>query len=197
MSKNKETLHKAITHKQVPARPLPGDRLSKEETARMIRVDHAGEFAAVRIYEGQRAVLGESHKAAGMLKHMHEQEAAHLATFDTLIRDRGVRPTLMAPLWNIASYALGAGTALMGEKAAMACTQAVETVIDDHYQEQRDKLAGSDAELEEIIEDFQAEEVEHKRLAEEHGANDALGHPLLTGVIKAGCKAAIWISKRV
>jgi 3-demethoxyubiquinol 3-hydroxylase len=190
------TLHKATTEKQTPARPLPGDRAKAEATARMIRVDHAGEFAAVRIYAGQRAVLGDSHKNAGILKHMHAQEEAHLARFDRMINERGVRPTLMAPLWNIASYALGAGTALLGEKAAMACTQAVETVIEDHYQEQRDALDGTDPELEDIIEEFQAEEVEHKRLAEEHGANDALGHPLLTGVIKAGCKAAIWISKR-
>jgi len=192
-----ETIHKAITEKQKPARPLPGDKPMRTDTERMIRVDHAGEFGAVRIYAGQRAVMGENHKKAGLLKHMHEQEEAHLARFNKMIAERGVRPTLMAPFWHVAGFALGAGTALMGEKAAMACTQAVETVIDDHYQEQRDKLKGQDPELEEIIEEFQAEEVEHKRIAEENGANEALGHPILTGMIKAGCKAAIWISKRV
>lgn len=190
-------VHKPITEKQIPTRPLPGDRLRSTDTDRMVRVDHAGEFGAVRIYAGQRAVMGDHHKMAGLLRHMHEQEEAHLARFNKLIRERGVRPTIMAPFWHVAGFALGAGTALMGDKAAMACTQAVETVIDDHYQEQRDKLAGQDPELEEIIEDFQAEEVEHKRLAEEHGANEALGHPILTSVIKAGCKAAIWISKRI
>ena len=193
----KSTLHKATTEKQIPARPLPGDRPLSRDTERMIRVDHAGEFAAVRIYAGQRAVLGENHKKAGLLRHMHQQEEAHLARFDKFIKERGVRPTIMTPLWSIASYALGAGTALMGEKAAMACTQAVETVIDDHYQEQRDALKGQDPELEEIIEEFQAEEIEHKRIAEENGANDAVLHPVLTSVIQGGCKAAIWISKRV
>jgi len=188
---------KATTKKETPARPLPGDRVSKEERERMIRVDHAGEFGAVRIYAGQRAVLGESHKNAGLIRHMYEQEEAHLARFNKLIGERGVRPTILAPFWNVAGFALGAGTALMGEKAAMACTQAVETVIDEHYQEQRDKLNGCDPELEEVIEEFQAEEVEHKRIAEEHGANDATGHEILTGVIKAGCRAAIWLSKRV
>lgn len=189
--------HKAITEKQVPLRPLPGDKPLSHDIERMIRVDHAGEFGAVRIYAGQRAVMGNKHPKAGMLKHMHEQEKEHLATFDKLIAEKGVRPTMMAPFWHMAGFALGAGTALMGEKAAMACTQAVETVIDDHYQEQLDKLNGAEPELEAVIEKFQAEEVEHREIAEKHGANEALGHPVLTGIIKAGCKAAIWISKRV
>lgn len=191
------TVHKAITEKQKPSRPLPGDKPMSRDVERMIRVDHAGEFGAVRIYAGQRAVLGETHAKAGMLRHMHEQEEVHLARFNKMIKERGVRPTIMAPFWHVAGFALGAGTALLGEKAAMACTQAVETVIDDHYQEQRDKLAGEDPELEEIIEQFQAEEVEHREIAEAHGANEAVGHPVLTSLIKAGCKAAIWISKRV
>jgi ubiquinone biosynthesis monooxygenase Coq7 len=191
------TTHTKITEKQTPARPLPGDKPLSADVERMIRVDHAGEFGAVRIYAGQRAILGDKHKKAGLLKHMHEQEKEHLATFDKLIAEKGVRPTLMAPFWHLAGFALGAGTALMGEKAAMACTQAVETVIDDHYQEQLDKLDGEEPELEAVIEKFQAEEVEHKRIAEEHGANEAVGHPILSGLIMAGCKAAIWISKRV
>jgi len=187
----------AVTKKQTPARPLPGDRPSHADTNRMIRVDHAGEFGAVRIYAGQRAVMGENHPKAALLKHMHEQEEVHLERFNKFITERGVRPTLMAPFWHVAGFALGAGTALMGEKAAMACTQAVEEVIDDHYQHQLDTLNGADPELEEMIEVFQAEEVEHKRIAEEHGAEEALGYPVLSGVIKAGCKAAIWLSKRV
>jgi len=191
------TTHTKITEKQTPARPLPGDKPLSADIERMIRVDHAGEFGAVRIYAGQRAILGDKHKKAGLLKHMHEQEKEHLATFDKLIAEKGVRPTLMAPFWHVAGFALGAGTALMGEKAAMACTQAVETVIDDHYQEQLDKLDGEEPELEAVIEKFQAEEVEHKRIAEEHGANEAVGHPILSSLIMAGCKAAIWISKRV
>lgn len=177
--------------------PLPGDRSRQQETDRMVRVDHAGEFGAVRIYAGQRAVLGENHPKAGLFRHMHEQEKVHLAKFDEIINERGVRPTIMAPLWDVAGFALGATTALMGEKAAMACTQAVEEVIDEHYESQRVKLKGQDPELEEVIETFQAEEVEHKRIAEEHGAEEAVGYPVLSATIKAGCRAAIWLSKRV
>ncbi len=182
---------------QTETRPLPGDRTLAEETERMVRVDHAGEFGAVRIYAGQRAILGDDHPKAGLLRHMHEQEKVHLDRFNKIINERNVRPTIMAPLWDIAGFALGATTALMGEKAAMACTQAVEEVIDEHYESQRIKLKGKDPELEDVIEKFQAEEVEHKKIAEEHGAEEAVGYPVLSGAIKAGCRAAIWISKRV
>lgn len=187
----------ADTKNDPDLRPLPGDRTHDEEVERMVRVDHAGEFGAVRIYAGQRAILGDDHPKAGLLRHMHEQEKVHLDRFNQIVTERQVRPTIMAPLWDIAGFALGATTALMGEKAAMACTQAVEEVIDEHYEEQRQKLKGKDPELEEVIKDFQAEEVEHKRIAEAHGAEEAVGYPVLSGVIKAGCRAAIWISKRV
>jgi ubiquinone biosynthesis monooxygenase Coq7 len=192
-----EPHYKPVLEKQTPARPLPGDRVTAADTERMIRVDHAGEFGAVRIYAGQRAILGEGHPKAGLLKHMYEQEEVHLARFNKLIAERGVRPTAMAPFWNVAGFALGAATAFMGEKAAMACTAAVEEVIDEHYQSQRDKLAGQDPELEETIAAFQAEEVEHMELAKAHGAEDAPGYPVLSSLIKAGCRAAIWVSKRV
>ena len=178
-------------------RPLPGDRTLDQDIERMVRVDHAGEFGAVRIYAGQRAVLGDSHPKAGLIRHMHEQEKVHLDRFNKIINERNVRPTIMAPIWDVAGFALGAATALLGEKAAMACTQAVEEVIDDHYEEQRQKLKGKDPELEQVIKDFQAEEVEHKKIAEAHGAEEAPGYPVLSATIKAGCRAAIWISKRV
>lgn len=186
-----------IKSNPLPENPIPGDRSRAEETERMVRVDHAGEFGAVRIYAGQRAVLGENHPKAALFRHMHEQEKVHLAKFDEIINERNVRPTIMAPLWDVAGFALGATTALMGEKAAMACTQAVEEVIDEHYESQRVKLRGKDPELEEVIETFQAEEVEHKRIAEENGAEEAVGYPVLSATIKAGCRAAIWLSKRV
>jgi ubiquinone biosynthesis monooxygenase Coq7 len=191
------TKHKPVLEKQPPAKPLPGDKPLKDEIKSMVRVDHAGEFGAVRIYAGQRAILGEKHSKAGLLRHMHEQEKVHLARFNKLIAERGVRPTIMAPFWEVAGFALGASTALLGEKAAMACTAAVEEVIDEHYQEQRDKLNGADPELEEIIEDFQAEEVEHREIALKHGAEETPGYPVLSGLIKAGCRAAIAISKKV
>jgi len=188
-----------VTEPQVPPRPLPGDFSRAEKRQRMVRVDHAGEYGAVRIYAGQRAILGERHPKAGLLRHMHEQEEVHLARFNKIINERGTRPTLLTPIWHMAGFALGAGTALLGEKAAMACTAAVEEVIDEHYQEQLDDLEahGDDPELVETIKVFQAEEVEHMELAKQHGAEDAVGYPVLSGLIKAGCKAAIWISKRV
>jgi len=191
------TEHKAVTTKQAPAKPIPGDKPLCDQIESMVRVDHAGEFGAVRIYAGQRAIMGNKHSKAGLLRHMHEQEKVHLARFDKLIAERGVRPTIMAPFWDIAGFALGAGTALLGEKAAMACTAAVEEVIDEHYQEQRDALNGADPELEEIIEEFQAEEVEHREIALKHGAKEAPGYPVLSGLIKAGCRAAIAISKKI
>jgi len=188
---------KPITEKRAPERPLPGDKSLEQEIESMVRVDHAGEFGAVRIYAGQRAIMGDKHSKSGLLRHMHEQEKVHLDRFNKLIAARGVRPTVMAPLWEVAGFALGAGTALLGEKAAMACTAAVEEVIDEHYQEQRDKLNGQDPELEQIIEDFQAEEVEHREIALKHGAEEAPGYPVLSGLIKAGCRAAIAISKKI
>lgn len=181
-----------------PPKPLPGD-MPDSDVKRMIRVDHAGEYGAVRIYAGQRAVFGENHKFSPMIKHMAEQEDVHLERFNKLIHERKVRPTLLSPFWHVAGFALGAGTALMGEKAAMACTQAVEEVIEEHYQEQLDALKAADAEPElcETIKTFQAEEVEHKEIAKSHGAEEALGYPLLSSAIKTGCKAAIWLAKRV
>jgi len=193
-----ETVHAKVTEHQTPARPLPGDR-EGYDVKRMIRVDHAGEYGAVRIYAGQRAIFGEKHKFSPMIKHMAEQEDVHLERFSKLIHERKVRPTLLSPFWHVAGFALGAGTALMGEKAAMACTQAVEEVIEDHYQEQLDILEAADVEpeLRETIKQFQAEEVEHKDIAKAHGAEEAPGYPVLSGMIKIGCKAAIWLAKRV
>lgn len=187
-----------VSEHVTPPKPLPGDR-AHYGVKRMIRVDHAGEYGAVRIYAGQRAIFGEKHKLSPMIKHMAEQEDVHLERFNKLIHERKVRPSLLSPFWHVAGFALGAGTALMGEKAAMACTQAVEEVIEEHYQEQLDVLeaAGAEPELCETIKTFQAEEVEHKDMAKAHGAEDALGYPVLSSVIKTGCKAAIWLAKRV
>jgi ubiquinone biosynthesis monooxygenase Coq7 len=180
---------------ETPLGRLPGD--ARESTAAMIRVDHAGEFGAARIYAGQLAVMGSRAPGAAAIARMKQQEQRHLEVFEQLIRNRGVRPTLLQPLWSVAGFALGAATALMGPKAAMACTAAVETEIDRHYQQQRDKLAGTDPELEAHIADFQAEEVEHHATALAHGAEDAAGYPLLSAVIRAGCRAAIAVTKRI
>ena len=176
-------------------RYLPGDRSPQREVSRAIRVDHAGEYGAARIYAGQLAVLGRGARG-DVLRHMAAQEQHHLDTFKGLIADRRVRPTVMLPLWHLAGFALGAVTAALGEKAAMACTVAVEETIDAHYQAQIDRLTEEPA-LRETIETFRQEEVEHRDIGLEHGAEQAPAYRLLTRVIKTGCKAAIAVSERI
>lgn len=163
---------------------------------RMIRVDQAGELGAVRIYRGQMAVLGRG-RAAPLLRRMAAQEQAHLDAFDRLVAERRVRPTLLSPLWHLAGFALGAGTALLGEKAAMACTVAVEEAIDDHYAAQAEQLGDDEPALKSTIEACRAEEAEHRALALANGAEQAPGYPILSTAIKAGCRLAIWLSERV
>ena len=177
-------------------RPLPGDPTPRSEIARMIRVDHAGEFGASRIYAGQLAVLGRGDKG-DLLRHMKAQEQVHLESFSNMIATRRVRPTAMLPFWHIAGFALGAITAAMGEKAAMACTVAVEETIDEHYRAQTDRLGDDQAALRDTIETFRAEELEHRDIGLDNGAEQAFAYRLLTRVIKAGCKAAIAVSERV
>ena len=180
-----------------PARHrLPGDPPRDEEIARMLRVDHAGEYGATRIYEGQLDVLGPG-RAAGAIRQMAEAEKRHLARFETLLRDRRVRPTLLHPLWTVAGYALGAATALMGERAAMACTVAVEEVIDEHYQKQAERLGDEDPALRETILSFRDDEIAHRHLAMAHGAEESPAYDLITAVVKTGSRLAIWLSTRL
>jgi ubiquinone biosynthesis monooxygenase Coq7 len=177
-------------------RRLPGEMTQAQETERMIRVDQAGEYGAVRIYEGQIAVLG-ARPAGNAIRRMAAQEAVHLQKFDRLMNERRVRPTLLSPVWHMAGFALGAATALMGEKAAMACTVAVEEVIDEHYARQAERLDNDDPALKGLIEECRAEEIEHKHEAEQAGAREAPGYPVLSGAIKTGARLAIWLSSRV
>jgi 3-demethoxyubiquinol 3-hydroxylase len=174
---------------------LPGDPDAAARLARMIRVDHAGEYGARRIYEGQLAVLGRS-ACAPVLKHMHEQELAHLRTFEELMVRHRVRPTALQPVWHVAGFALGAATALLGEKAAMACTVAVEEVIDAHYAGQSAELEDDQAALKDTIETFRQEELEHRDIGLQHGAEETPGYELLSGAVKAGSRLAIWLSER-
>lgn len=165
----------------------------------IIRVDHAGELGADRIYAGQMAVLGNGPMGA-TIRHMWDQERAHRVAFERLIVDYRVRPTVMTPLWNVAGFALGAGTALLGEKAAMACTVAVETVIVEHYNDQLRKImdeAPADKQLLDMITKFRDEEQEHHDTGIDCGAEQAPFYRALTEVIKLGCKTAIAISKRI
>ena len=175
---------------------LPGDLTPAETVARMIRVDHAGEFGAQRIYAGQLAVLKRSGKA-DLIRHMQAQEQHHLDTFAGLIADRRVRPTALLPLWHLAGFALGAVTAAMGERAAMACTVAVEEAIDEHYAAQQAALGDDEAPLRDTIAGFRAEEAEHRDIGLAHDAERAVGYGLLSRVIKAGCRVAIVVSERV
>ena len=176
---------------------LPGDLAPAQMIKRMIRVDHAGEYGAARIYRGQLDVLGDRHALAPTIRRMEDQEQAHLDTFDRLIMERGVRPTALAPFWHVAGYALGAATALMGPKAAMACTAAVEEAIDEHYASQIEVLGDDEAALRDTIAEFRADENEHRDTALAHGAQDAPGYSLMSAGIKAGCRLAIWLSERV
>jgi len=177
-------------------RRLPGDRPPSEEIARMLRVDHAGEYGATRIYQGQLDVLGRS-RTTGDIRRMAETEQGHLARFEELLHERRVRPTLLYPLWSVAGYVLGAVTALLGERAAMACTVAVEDAIDEHYRGQAEYLAEEDPTLRETVLGFRDDELAHREIAIAHGAEDALGYELISTVVKAGSRIAIWLSTRL
>lgn len=169
-----------------------------EALASMIRVDHAGEFGADRIYAGQMAVLGNT-KVGPKIKEMWEQEKHHRSTFENLIQEYRVRPTALLPFWDLAGFALGAGTALLGEKGAMACTVAVESVIVDHYNDQLRTLMNNpevDPKVMQIIKQFRDEEQEHHDTGIKYGAEEAPFYEALSNVIKGGCKIAIELSKR-
>ena len=167
------------------------------KTSRMLRVDQAGEYGATRIYAGQLAVMGDRAPHAAEIAAMAAQEAEHRARFDAMIARRGVRPTALQPLWNVAGYALGAATALIGPEAAMACTAAIETEIEKHYSAQLDELGDEDPELAATIAEFRDDEREHHATALAAGAERAPAYPLLSGAIRLGCRMAIRLSERI
>lgn len=188
-----------VITKQKPKPPgETGDLTRRREE--MIRVDHAGEFGAVQIYRGQRAVfdrLPSKAHASALLREMEAGEQIHLATFDKMVRERGVRPTAMAPVWRLGGFMLGAATALLGEKAAHACTAAVEEVIEQHYAAQAVELGEDDPDLKATILKFREDEVGHKETALSEGAEQAPGYPLLSAAIKLGCRVAIKVSEKI
>src|SRR6185369_17809294 len=173
----------------MPRKAKPVSPGSPPDIESMIRVDHAGEYGAVRIYEGQLAVMRRG-RARDEIRRMAEQEARHLARFNELMQSHRVRPTALQPLWHMAGYALGAATALLGEDAAMACTVAVEEVIDEHYRGQAERLGDADPALKQTILAFRDEELAHRERAIEHGAMETLGYDLISGAIKAGSRLA-------
>jgi ubiquinone biosynthesis monooxygenase Coq7 len=171
---------------------LPGDLEPAASLDRILRVDQAGEYGAKRIYEGQIAVLGPDPQ----IEHMAEQERRHLQRFDELLVERRARPTLLQPLWHVAGFALGAATAMLGREAAMACTVAVEEVIDEHYRQQAAKLPPEEAPLKAEIESFRQEELEHRAIGLAEGAERAPAYPALTAAVKSGSRLAIWLAER-
>lgn len=175
------------------------DSAVKPDRSQMIRVDQAGEFGATRIYAGQLAVMGDRGPHSAEIRAMAEQEEGHRAEFDALMAERGVRPTALQPFWNVAGFALGAGSALIGPEAAMACTAAIEEEIDRHYTHQLDELEaeGDDPELADMITRFREDEREHLDAAMAAGAERAPAYPLFSAAIRLGCRAAIRLSQKV
>lgn len=183
-----------------PVRPGPTAKKTSPRLAEILRVDHAGEYGAVAIYKGQQAVFAgktKTRKIAEQLGHMRDEEQKHLDAFDALLVEHNVRPTVMTPIWNAAGFGLGVITALMGEKAAHACTEAVETVIEQHYGDQVGELKDSEPELAAIFAQFREDELSHRDLAIEEGAHEAPAYGLLSAVITAGCRAAIKITEKI
>jgi ubiquinone biosynthesis monooxygenase Coq7 len=177
-------------------RLMPGDPSPAALVDRIIRVDHAGEYGAVRIYAGQLAVMAEG-PAKEAVRKMAKQEKDHLAAFDKLLVERRARPTVLQPLWHVAGFALGAATALLGPRAAMACTVAVEEAIDEHYAAQARALGDDEKALRATIEEFRHHELEHRDTALAHEAEKAPAYPVLSAAIKTGSRLAIWLSERV
>ena len=193
--KKKKTKKKSIIKKKIAKESK--STTDKTILDEIIRVDHAGEYGATRIYDGQIAVFGKDSKIGKTIQHMADQEQEHIEKFNELLIEKRVRPTALLPVWNIAGFALGAGTALMGEKAAMACTVAVEKVIGEHYREQQNLLEDDEKELKKTIAKFEKDELEHHDIGLEHDAENAPGYRVMTKVIEIGCKAAIAISKKI
>ena len=163
----------------------------------MLRVDQAGEYGATRIYAGQLAVMGSRAPDSAEIGVMADQEAAHLARFNALLAARRVRPTALQPVWDVAGFALGAASALIGPKAAMACTAAIEQEIDRHYSAQLDELGDSDPELSAVIGEFRDDERAHRAVALAAGAEQAPLYPLFSGAIRFGCRLAIRLSEKI
>jgi len=166
----------------------------------IIRVDHAGERGAIKIYEGQLLALKtlkQDESLKDKIEKMKEQEKEHLEYFEKEIEKRKIKPTYLLPLWDIMGVTLGFGTALLGKKAAMLCTASVEEVIEDHYQNQLKKLGNDEMELKAKIEKFMGDEVDHKNMAYEAGATNKGMYSIMDQVIRVGSRIAISISEKI
>ncbi len=172
-------------------------KTNREILEQIIRVDHAGEYGATRIYDGQISIFGKNSKIGKTIQHMADQEKEHIDKFNDLIIEHRIRPTALLPVWNIAGFALGASTAMLGEKAAMACTVAVEKVIGEHYEEQLNLLEDDHKDLRKTISKFRDDELEHHDIGIDHDAESTPGYKIMSKVIELGCKTAIAISKKI
>ena len=166
----------------------------------IIRVDHAGERGAIKIYEGQLLALKtlkQDEDLKNKIEAMKEHEKEHLEYFEREIHKRKIKPTYLLPLWDLAGVALGFGTVLLGKKAAMLCTASVEEVIEDHYQNQLKKIGNDEMDLKAKIQKFKNDEIEHKNIAYKSGATNKGIYSVMDKVIKTGSKIAITISEKI
>ena len=199
-----------INQQPRPRKPL--SKIQKQFLDSALRVNQAGELAATLIYTAQIPPIVKQHPhLRPLMKHMYDQEAGHFATFNHLLAKHRIRPTAMYPVWYAAASVLGWGTGVMGREAAMACTEAVETEIGEHYngqvrellkwakqaEDSGEEITGEFKELLETVRRIRDEELEHLDHAVENDAKEANPYELLTGVIRAGCRGAIWVSEKV
>ena len=176
------------------------EKTSKKTLEEIIRVDHAGERGAIKIYEGQLLALKtikQDDSLKSKIEKMKEHEKEHLEYFEKEIQKRKIKPTYLLPLWDLMGVTLGFGTALLGKKAAMLCTASVEEVIEDHYQNQIKKLGNDEEELKANIEKFRSDEINHKNIAYESGATNEGIYSVMYKVIKTGSRIAITISEKI
>ena len=176
------------------------EKTNKKTLEEIIRVDHAGERGAIKIYEGQLLALKtikQDENLLNIIEEMKEQEKEHLEYFEKEIQKRKIKPTYLLPLWDVMGVALGFGTAILGKKAAMLCTASVEEVIEDHYQNQLKKLGNDEMDLKAKIEKFKEEEVNHKNIAYESGATNKGLYSIMDKVIRTGSRIAITISEKI
>ena len=168
---------------------------NKKNLDSILRVDHAGETAAAKIYDGQLAILKNT-PVGPTIQHMKDQEEEHLDTFNRLLVENDTRPTALLPLWNVMGYGLGVASALMGEKAAMACTIAVEEVIGEHYAKQAETLDKKDDKLKSTLEKFRDDELDHLETGVQHDGENAPGYEIMKTIVQFGCRTAIKISEK-
>ena len=176
------------------------EKTNKKTLEEIIRVDHAGERAAIKIYEGQLLALKtikQDNELKDKIEKMKDQEREHLEYFEKEIQKRNIKPTYLLPLWDLMGVTLGFGTALLGKKATMLCTSSVEEVIEDHYSNQLKKLGKDESELKTKIEKFRGDEIEHKNIAYETGASNKGLYSIIDKVIKTGSRIAITISEKI